>query len=262
MIIDSHLHLNKTDDETDFRQALVRLSGVLDTNHVTKAVIIADDIKDGNCADTWHTLAITNNSDRFFVIGSPNILDINQSDWDFFEDSLINKKIIGLKLFPGHESFYPTDPRCAQVYELANKYNVPVMFHTGINTGDAECARYNDPKYIVDIANKYPNTKFVIAHYFWPKLDYCFETTNQVSNIYYDTSAMADQEVIDMSGGIDKIKDIIIKTLATKPHSVMFGSDHDMCIQSDHIKLIEELDVSEETKNNITSQNFLDCFGL
>ena len=262
MIIDSHLHLNKTDDETDFSQAFFRLVGVLDTNHVDKAVIIADDIKNGNCVDTWHALAITNDSDRFFVIGSPNILDINQSDWDFFEDNLANKKFIGLKLFPGHEPFYPTDPRCTQVYELAEKYNVPVMFHTGINTGDTECAKYNDPKYIVDIANKYPNVNFVIAHYFWPKLDYCFEITSGVPNIYYDISAMADQEVIDMSGGIDKIKDIIVKTLVIKPHSVMFGSDHDMCVQSDHIKLIGGLNISEKAKSDIMSQNFLDCFGL
>lgn len=262
MIIDSHLHLNKTDGETDFSQAFSRLVKVLATNHVDKAVIIADDIKNGNCADTWHALSIVNTDSRFFIIGSPNILDISQNDWDFFEDNLANRKIIGLKLFPGHEPFYPTDTKCTKVYELAEKYNVPVIFHTGINTGDIECAKYNDPKYIVDVANKYPNVNFVIAHYFWPKLDYCFEITSEIPNIYYDTSAMADQEVVDMSGGIDKIKNIIVKTLAIKPHSVMFGSDHDMCIQSDHIKLVTDLNISEKAKNEITSQNFLDCFGL
>lgn len=262
MIIDSHLHLNKTDSEADFGQAFSRLVGDLNINKVDKAVIIADDIKNGNCADTWHALSVVGNNDQFFVIGSPNIQDISQSDWDFFEDNLANKRLVGLKLFPGHEPFYPTDPRCNKVYELAEKYSVPVMFHTGINTGDTECSKYNDPKYILEIANKYPNVNFVIAHYFWPKLDYCFEMTSRVSNIYYDTSAMADQEVVDMSGGIDKIKEIIIKTLAIKPYGVMFGSDHDMCVQSDHIKLIEKLGVPEKIKNDILSQNFLDCFKL
>lgn len=262
MIIDSHLHLNKHDNENDFSQALIRLADTLNKNKIDKAVIIADDIKNGNCADTWQAMSAINKNDRFFLIGSPNIQDVNQDDWNFFEKNLVDRKLIGLKLFPGHEPFYPTDARCIKVYELAKKYNVPVVFHTGINTGDTECAKYNDPKYIVEIANKYPDVNFVIAHYFWPELDYCFEVTNQIPNIYYDTSAMADQEVVDASGGIDKVKEIIIKTLDSKPYSVMFGSDHDMCSQSDHLKLVEGLGISEKLRSDIMVKNFLDCFGL
>lgn len=262
MIIDSHLHLNKDISEPDFSQALSRLATVLDQNQIDKAVIIADDIKGGTCVDTWHALRETKNQDRYYVIGSPNVQNIDDGDWEFFEQNLAAKKLIGLKLFPGHESYYPTDAICTKVYKLAAKYNVPVMFHTGVNSGDMDCAKYNDPKYIIEVAKRYPNVKFIIAHYFWPKLDYCYELTHLVPNIYYDTSAMADPEVIEMCGGIDNITNILEKTVHNKPRSVMFGSDHDMCPQNEHVKLIRRLNVTDEVKDNVFSNNFLKCYGL
>jgi predicted TIM-barrel fold metal-dependent hydrolase len=47
-----------------------------------------------------------------------------------------------------------------------------VIIHTGINSGDFNCAKYNDPKYVVEVARKYPKLKIIIAHYFWPKKSY------------------------------------------------------------------------------------------
>lgn len=261
MIIDSHLHLNRLGSEPDFTQALVRLAAVLDKNQVDKAVIIADDAKNGTCIDTWHALSATDNETRYYIIGSPNVQNIDEGDWDFFEKNIADKKLIGLKLFPGHESYYPTDPICTKVYGLASKYDVPVMFHTGANSGDMDCAKYNDPKYIVEVAKKYPNVKFIISHYFWPKIEYCYDLTHEIPNIYYDTSAMADEEVVEMSGGEGKIKNILERTIADKPYSVMFGSDYDMCSQDKHIKLIQELNISDNAKNDIFCNNFLECFG-
>lgn len=262
MIIDSHLHLNKNINEPDFSMALSRLNTVLDKNQVDKAVIIADDIKGGTCVDTWQALEVTKNQDRFYIIGSPNVQNICDDDWNFFEHNLENNKLIGLKLFPGHESYYPTDSICLKVYELAEKYNVPVVFHTGVNSGDMNCAKYNDPKYIVEVAKQYPSVKFIIAHYFWPKLNYCYELTHKISNIYYDTSAMADSEVVDMCGGVEKITEVLEKTILDKPYSVLFGSDHDMCNQAEHIKLIRRLNVSDIMKHDIFSNNFLECYNL
>jgi len=262
MVIDSHLHLNKLGSELDFKQALGRLASTLDKNQVDKAVIIADDIKGGNCADTWHALSAIKDETRYYIIGSPNIQNMDEGDWDFFEENLADKKLIGLKLFPGHESYYPTDPMCTKVYELAAEYDVPVVFHTGVNSGDMDCAKYNDPKYIVDVANQYPNVRFIIAHYFWPKLEYCYDLTHKSPNIYYDTSAMADPEVVEMCGGIDIIKSILERTICDKPYSVMFGSDHDMCPQDEHINLVRRLNISDDAKDDVFCNNFLECFGL
>jgi hypothetical protein len=37
--------------------------------------------------------------------------------------------------------------------------DVPVLFHTGENSGDSECVKWNDPEYIVEIAKKFPSSK-------------------------------------------------------------------------------------------------------
>jgi len=82
--------------------------------------------------------------------------------------------------------------------------------------GDSECSKWNDPKYIVKIAKKFPTLKIIIAHYFWPKMDYCYEITKNISNIYFDITAISDDEVIKKSSGIKKIKNILKKLLTTK----------------------------------------------
>ena len=174
---------------------------------------------------------------------------------------LKNHKIIGLKLFPGHERFYPTDKICQSVYKLALKYDCPVVFHTGINSGNLDCAKYNNPKFIVEVAKKYPNIKIIIAHYFWPRMDYCFEITKDIPNIYYDTSAMADYEVVGLSGGLEKVVDILEKTAKIKSYSIIFGSDFDMCDQKAHIELIQKLMLPSIAKDDIFCNNFRKCFG-
>lgn len=261
MIIDSHTHLNKANEENDFLDGVKRLIVLADENKVDKIVVIANTVEGTNCASTKEILRSVNDTDRFYVIGSPNVT-AERSDINYFEDLLKLKKVIGLKLFPGHEKFYPTDKICEPVYKLAQKYSCPVVIHTGINTGDYDCAKYNDPKYIVDIANKYPSLKIIIAHYFWPKMDYCFDITKNIPNIYYDTSAMADAEVIALSGGVDKVIEVLEKTVKVKPYSVIFGSDFEMCSQREHIDLVNKLHISDKVKTDIYYNNFQKCYGI
>ncbi len=39
--------------------------------------------------------------------------------------------ICGIKLYPGYEPFYPSDPKLEPVYALARTHGVPIMFHSG-----------------------------------------------------------------------------------------------------------------------------------
>jgi predicted TIM-barrel fold metal-dependent hydrolase len=133
--------------------------------------------------------------------------------------------------------------------------DVPVLFHTGENSGDSECARWNDPKYIVEIAKKYPNLKVIITHYYWPRLDYCYEITKDVPNIYFETAAMADEEVIEKSGGIDKVKEILQKTIADRPDKVIFGTDWPICKIEKNIELVESLELGKDAKEKIFFTN-------
>jgi predicted TIM-barrel fold metal-dependent hydrolase len=230
-----------------------------DKNQLDKIVIIANTVLGTNCAHTREILETIGDSQRFWVIGAPDIIN-QKPEFEYYERLLKVKKIIGLKLFPGHEPFYPTAKICQPVYKLALKYQCPVVIHTGINSDDTDCAKYNDPRHIVEIAKQYRDLKIVIAHYFWPKMDYCFAVTKNVPNIYYDTSAMADGEVATLSGGINKVATILEKTIKVKPQGVIFGSDYDMCVQNEHLDLIKKLKITKSERENIFYKNFLACY--
>jgi len=170
------------------------------------------------------------------------------------------RKIKGIKIYPGHDPVYPTDTRFIPVYKLCIKYNLPIMIHTG--SGEMKKAReYSDPKHIVKISKKFPKLKIVISHYFEPNLEYCYKLTKDFMSIYYDTSALADKDVVKESG-LRIIKEVLIKTIKAKPNNVLFGTDYACCSIKKHIKLISSLDISKEMKEKIFFKNAKRLFRL
>lgn len=262
MIIDSHLHISLTDKSRNFIQAKAELLLEMKKNKVNKAIIIPDNVKNHYCADLNAVSRLIRNDSRFKMIATLKLNVINKISIRKIENLFIKKKAIGFKIFPGHDPIYPTDIRLLPIYELCEKYHVPLIIHTGINTDNKSVARFNDPKYIIKIAKEYKNLKIIIAHYFWPKLDYCFNKTNGFDNIYFDLSGLADEEVVKASGGIRKIRQILMKTLKRKSDSLLFATDWPMCDIKKHIDLVESLQLSLEEKQNIFHKNTKKVFNL
>jgi uncharacterized protein len=262
MIIDSHIHISYLDRKKSFTQIKKDLLLNMTRNKVDYSIVIPDNVPNPQCAGLDEVINLTRDEKKLYAIGTLNIDNINKNTFSKINDLFQKKLIRGFKIFPGHDPIYPTDKRWFPIYKLCIKYNLPLIIHTGINTGDEECAKYNDPKHIIEIAKLYPKLKIVIAHYFWPKIDYCFKTTNGFDNIYFDTSGMADPEVVDASGGIEKIKDVLIKTIKRNPKGVMFGTDWPMCDLELHLDLINSLDITKEEKENIFYRNSVRLFNL
>ena len=65
--------------------------------------------------------------------------------------------IKAIKLHPFHSKTSPVDPKCLPYIELANKYNLAVVSHTG-NT------RYDDPEELYKAALMFPHIPFVMVH--------------------------------------------------------------------------------------------------
>lgn len=262
MIIDSHTHISYLKRKKQFSKARDDLLASMKKNGIDYSIVIPDNLQNSACANLETVIGLIKNEPKLYALGTLKITEVNKANLNTIE-KLYKKKIIrGFKIFPGHDPVYPTDKRWFPVYKLCQKYNFPLMIHTGVNTGNEKCAKYNDPKHIVKIAKLYPKLKIIIAHYFWPKLDYCFSMTNGIDNIYFDTSGLADPEVVGASGGIRKIKEILIKTIKRKSDSVLFGSDWPMCDTKRHISLIHALPITKEEKNGIFYKNSLKLFKL
>ncbi len=264
MIIDSHVHISLYNDNAkSLPDAFGLFLQEIERNEIGAAIIIPDNIKGSeNIADLEKAIELIGERKNLFLLGSPQIIQRGSGELEKYKKLLEEGKIKGIKFFPGHDPYYPTDERCLPYYELCEKLDVPVLFHTGENSGDSECAKWNDPKYIVEIAQKYPKLKVIITHYYWPKMDYCYEITKDVPNIYFETAAMADAEVIEKSGGIEKVREILQKTIADRPDKVIFGTDWPMCKIDDHIKLVKSLGLGVELENKVFSENSINIYKL
>ncbi len=178
-------------------------------------------------------LALAQSKKNLFVIGAINIEKDIQKQLERLEDLLKNKKIVGIKMYPAYQYFYPSDELVHPVAELCQKYDKPLVFHSG-DVFDMEgkaILKYSHPIHVDALAVAYPNCKIIIAHFGFP---YNLETANVVSknkNVYTDISGtidvidnkkqmkiLRDQYIVDLKRACAYFPDVKKKT--------MFGTDY------------------------------------
>lgn len=264
MIIDSHVHISRYENNANsLKEAFDLFLQEMEKSGINSAIIIPDNIEGSdNIADLDKAIELIGERKRLFLLGSPQIIQRGSNEIEKYQKLLEEGEIKGLKFFPGHDPYFPTDERCLPYYDLCQKLDVPVLFHTGENSGDSECAKWNDPKYIVEVAKNYPKLKVIITHYYWPKLDYCYEITKDIPNIYFELASLADAEVIEKSGGIEKIREILNKTISDRPDKVIFGTDWPMCKIESHIELVKSLELGDDQESKMFYKNSMEVYKL
>jgi predicted TIM-barrel fold metal-dependent hydrolase len=261
MIIDSHLHLPQLREGKTLADSKQELLHELEKSKVDYAIVIPDNTPVSEIGSLDEVLGLVEHDRNLFVMGTINMQKDKEPHIRKLDFLFQTGRIVAMKIFPGHEPTYPTDKRLVPVYELCVKYDLPIVIHTGLGSKIPEPARYNDPRHIVKVAKRFPTLKIVIAHYFWPRVEYCYELTKPYENIYFDTSALADDEVIAETG-LDKIKKVLTLTVEQRPRNVVFGTDYAMCNIKKHVDLIESLAIRREFKEMIFSKNSIQLFKL
>ena len=168
MIIDAHTHLpvpdaphSKEDQKAEYLRALA-------DDGVEQAILIPDNVAGSAIGDLDTCVALFAENENVSILGTIDVQQNPSESVRRLERLLAGGTIIGMKIFPGHDPIYPTDPRLDDVYALCSRYQAPMLIHTGWNSGHPEVAMYNDPKYIAQVANRYPSLPIVISHYFFP----------------------------------------------------------------------------------------------
>lgn len=267
MIIDAHTHLSIYQKQaSSLEDAVNKLLEKMRINGIDYAIIIPDNLEGGpQIADLDTARKLIKNQNNLFLLGSPQIIQRGSSEVDKYQKLLKEGVIKGLKLFPGHDPYNPMDERCFPFYVMLQESGYPVIIHTGDSSSDPNITqplKYNDPKYIVEVARRYPRLKVVITHFYWPKIDYCYEVTKDIANIYFEIAALADQEVLDASGGIDKMRGVLLKVIQDRPDKIIFGTDYPMCDIKKHIEFIKSLQLQKGIEDKIFSLNAIDLYNL
>lgn len=261
MIIDSHTHLPAVSPQRTYERAKTLLLEDMCRDQVSYAILIPDNISGSAIGDLPTCLKLTVDTSELFMLGT---IDLQTQGDVWIRDLGImmgKRQIVGMKIFPGHDPIYPTDSRLEPVYTLCQAYDMPMVIHTGWNPGYPEAARFNDPKYIVQIAERYPDLKIVIAHFYWPEVYYCYQMTHRYPNIFYDTSGLADKEVTDATG-LARIRGVLMDIIRYNPQKVIFGTDYAMCSREDHIEMIRQLPITQAARERIFWRNAAAIFNL
>ncbi len=132
------------------------------------------------------------------------------------EAGLKDKKYRCMKIYLGYTHRFAYDPVFEPVYQLAEKYGVPVVFHTGDTYSAKAKLKYSDPLTIDEVAVDHPKVNFVLAHCGNPWIESAAELAYKNPNVYLDGSAF-------LIGDLKKVPPEGLEKYMTKPLSWTFG---------------------------------------
>jgi predicted TIM-barrel fold metal-dependent hydrolase len=107
------------------------------------------------------------------------------------EQALSTGRVRALKAYLGYLHHGPDDPGYRPYYELAERFRVPVIFHTGDTYSPTAKLRYARPLLVDDVAVDHPGVRFVLAHLGNPWLTDAAEVVYKNMNVWADLSGLA-----------------------------------------------------------------------
>jgi len=190
--------------------------------------------------------------DRF--IGFASVNPKAKQAPQILEKAIKKLGLMGLKLHPPLQDFYPNDKKLWPIYKKAVQLKIPVVFHVGSTPFGAlvklDQAR---PILIDEVANAFPELKIVLGHMgtLWEKE--AFMVTEKNPNVFIDTAAYPYE-----------IKELLTEQLIKRvgEDKFIFGTDFPMPYEGkihrmkDHVDCINNLKLSLEIKEKIFYRNF------
>ena len=119
---------------------------------------------------------------------------------------------MGLKLNHTKQVFYTGDPMMEKIYEKCMEYNKPIMFHAGLSW-EPDCQmKYSQPVNFEEVAIKYPELRFCLAHFGWPWIHETTALVLKYANVYQSVTCFIEgdfrkgaqvREFRELDGGFD-----------------------------------------------------------
>lgn len=268
MIIDVHTHIGRLPNspfaKTTFEQNLKSLLKEMKAGGVETSLVLPwfEDTDSDPSVET--ALKLTKGMKNIKVVGTIDVLNYKKEHLEKLEDWLKSKKIIGVKLYPGYQYFYPNQDICSPIYKLCEKYGVPVIFHAGdtlIYQGHAK-VKYSHPLPIDDVATNFPNLKIVIAHLGNPWLIDCAELLYKNKNVYADISGLVVSEGLNTPYGQlmkKRIQELIIYSSSRK---LLYGTDWPLADMKSYIRFTKSLGLAPQDLDYVFYKNAKELFGL
>jgi hypothetical protein len=152
----------------------------------------------------------------------------------------------GFKFYPADHSFDPSIKEMMQVYKECEKYQLPIIFHTGLTSQRDASERFINPNCFKFIAEKYPDLKIILAHAgkpYW--YNEAIKIVQEYPNVFIDTALIG---CSDLEKICTNYSDIIDK--------ILFGSDWPVVgSYTDLINSYLQIKISQSMLENIMFNN-------
>jgi uncharacterized protein len=251
IIIDAHLHTNFQEEDLQYAasQSHVNFStqgliAEMAKNHVDGAIAIRSNLitmATQSCDDLGCQLDLPRLAKNIYDVAYINPYLDQSLQLNRIEQLMKQKTIVALKIYLGYYHFYPSDKLYKPFYALAEKFNLPIIFHTGDTYSKTAKLKFSRPIEIDEVAVDHPKVKFVMAHLGAPWVLEAAEIIYKNENVYADLSGwISGTNLVDVP--IDSIKEAL---RYCNYRNLMYGSDWPLVDMHTYIQYIDQLIPSE-----------------
>ncbi len=256
MIIDAHLHCsgNEKADEVlrELDVAGVEI-GVLLAPFLTEPFSLYDRAS-LRAANRYLSALVEGHEDR--LIGFAVINPMNSDSSADLEEAASLPGMRGLKMVP--TGWYPYDECALQIYQTAERFGLPILFHSGIFI-DGKSSRFCRPAFY-EAVRQFPKLRVTLAHLGWPWCDEAIAVG--LIDLINGVAPPNCQFRFDISFGpppIYRVNALRAALAVLGPDLIQFGSDRFLPCSGDHIRtavrhvedLFDEIGLDAKSRHKI-----------
>lgn len=184
---------------------------------------------------------------------------------DKVEENLKREECCGVKLYPGYNKIWLTDPMYEPIYDLAARYDKPVAIHMGLTAHPRAHLKYCHPLVLDEVAADHKHTRFVMCHFGNPFLECAAAVVEKNPNVATDLSGLLEGRVDldryfrEQAGYANLLTTWL--TAIGQWDDVMYGTDWPIVNLEEYIRFIQRL-VPEQYWERVFFQNANRIYGL
>ena len=264
-VIDAHMHINFGRPQSmglakkvGLRYTPAGLIKEMDESNIVRGLImtVPDQLEE-------RKKFIKKYPNRFWLAGSADPLNLTDAVLATLETEMASGGIRAVKLYIGYQHYYPADEACVPIYQLAMKYDTPIIFHTGDCVSTMARLKFSHPLTVDDLAFRFPDLKIVMAHMGNPWLWDAAEVIYKNENVYADLSGLITGLGEDYK---DEYRERLLHQLESAIYycgadNLMFGTDYCLASHADSLDFFSRLKIKKHDMERFLYKNAVELFG-
>lgn len=164
----------------------------------------------------------------------------------FVRRHLARRGCVGIKLYPGYQSFYIYDERLAPLYEIAAACGKPVAVHMGLTASEEALLKYSHPLVMDEAATRFRDVSFVMCHFGEPWFTDAAAVLEKNPNVTADLSGILEGKIMDFDAFLQEKRFYIERLKGWLAYlgrydRFMFGTDWPLANLGDYIAFTKEI---------------------